>query len=193
MLKPYRNAFVKTRLDLFSELSTEYSQNWKTRLDPVRIMIDALNYIDPNVENMLLIDIKEETLVGELSALLEVVYLSPSHAPPSFPVEGIVFRTNMRLMINMVVSKRSVSINVIFLVDTGSPYTYLTRQVWQALGFHENIPVSSRVQINGITMDPFVSSHNFEEVNVLGSDFLSLNMRLIVDYGLRSVIIERKT
>ena len=69
---------------------------------------------------------------------------------------------------------RSLSaVNVSFLMDTDSPSIYLREKTLEALGYKENIPAVSMVDIHGITVQIQPSQLHFINVNLLGQDYLS--------------------
>eukprot|EP00842_Homolaphlyctis_polyrhiza_P002620 jgi/Hompol1/3359/HPOL_006527-RA len=99
-------------------------------------IIDPPGYIAPSAQDLLLTDIDERTLVS-IAELLDVEYLGAAQFPGPFPVEGIVAGRNNRLMVNLVcqLSKGDPTspVNIIFLIDTGSPVTYLSEKAIIAL------------------------------------------------------------
>ena len=66
-----------------------------------------------------------------------------------------------------------VAVRVIFLVNTGSPYTYLSPAVYASLGYVDSIPKSAELRVQGIavTVSPSPADSHFADVNVLGQDF----------------------
>ena len=102
------------------------------------------DYIDSELQYLVLTDISSEVLFGELSSALDVQYLSLSRAADEKPpdpdlVEGLVWGVNSRLMVNLVCSiggrasqRRTYhKYNVFFLVDTGSPFTYVSAEAME--------------------------------------------------------------
>ena len=78
----------------------------------------------------MLSDVNHELLMSEISDRLGVTYLSPAENVPKertlASVSGILFGANCRPMINLAISSKKYKkwINIIFLVDTGSPHLY---------------------------------------------------------------------
>ncbi len=91
--------------------------------------IDSPTYVAPDHQDLLLTDVTDAELFGNVGELLGVEYLSESPClPKSNVLKGIIFGQNGRLMINLVCKRRKTLanwVNVIFLIDTGSPHTYL--------------------------------------------------------------------
>lgn len=79
----------------------------------------------------------------------------------------------MRIFIPLIVTKREISIIVLFLFDTTSPSTYLRTDTLMALGFTDTTPLSTIVDIHGMSMNVHRSQGNFENVDLLGQDFMS--------------------
>ena len=156
-------------------------------------------YIEPSLQNLLLVDLKHETLL-EIGENLEIQYLGQSETEsPTYPVTGLIFLPNMRLMVNLVCSRQKRDgtnghlINVIFLINTGSPVTYLSQQAIQALiNFPAaNTPRSLSIRIHdGTVILCHVSPQDkhFADVNVLGMDYLSSRqLSISLDYKKKTV------
>jgi hypothetical protein len=74
----------------------------------------------------------------------------------------------------MIVARGSKRIHVPFLVDGGCPGIYLARDTMHALGHTDNIPNSTRVNIQGFDqMTAFLSPalSQFSHANILGQKF----------------------
>ncbi len=97
---------------------------------------DPPGYIEPSLQDLLFTDITAERLLS-VARLLGVDYLSPAATFPGFfPVDGEIYRPNNRLMMSLVCRRRgrdTQAINVIFLIDTGSPVSYLSEKTMEAL------------------------------------------------------------
>ena len=156
---------------------------------------DPPGYIKPSLQDLLLTDITAEELLT-IAKRLGVDYLGPAPKfPVSFPVEGEIYGPNKRLMVNLACRRRRTNIqaiNVIFLIDTGSPASYLSAKAMEALignpGSHlpQQLPVM--IHTKKVT-ECHLSPHDkhFADANVLGMDFLSDNMlSLSMDYDQKS-------
>ncbi len=121
-------------------------------------------------------------------------YLSVAHSCPSFPVTGLIYGMNMRLMVNLICRRApgSLTVSVIFLVDTGSPKTFLSECATEKIigASVSNIVDNIYVLIHGNrTIKCGLSPHDrhFADVNVLGMDFLaSNNLSLALDHPAKS-------
>jgi hypothetical protein len=156
---------------------------------------DPPGYIEPSLQDMLLTDITAEKLLS-IAEVLGVGYLSPAATfPGSFPVDGEIYGPNNRLMINLVCRRRgrnTQAINVIFLIDTGSPISYLSEKAMNALignpGSH--LPEQLQVLVHSKEVIKCYLSprdKHFADVNVLGIDFLVAN-RLTLKVNCRTNI-----
>jgi hypothetical protein len=138
-------------------------------------------YVEPSMQDLLLLDVKHETLM-EIGENLEIEYLNQTDETPTFPVTGLLFMPNNRIMVNLVCSRQKrrgfhgVPLNVVFLVDTGSPMTYISHQAMRALinAPDANLPKSMMVNIHGTVTQGHLSPKDkrFADVNVLGMDYL---------------------
>lgn len=183
-----------------------YSPDQFRRLDSVLIplvyimnsdVIGPVTFPDfvPDAYDVMLTDVRKQDLEGGVSKVLCQKYLSePSDVSPSWPLRGTLYGMNHRIVVSAVVCKtcRNTKIfrNVHFIFDTGSRYTYLTKEVYDAFKAEEwdgdNI-----WSINGVRMSSVHPSHaHFKDVNLLGMDFLDrggvicqLSFDAIDDYG----------
>ena len=154
------------------------------------LVIDSVKFLRPDDFDVLLTDMAESDL--HLMAQLEGVgYLNISKVEPSFPVEGLIMGAHRRFMINLLVRRRAVIDsdyrNVIFMVDTGSPYTFLSATAMSAIaGAGKNVPSMMRLEIHGNqSIVCYLSPPNkhFADINLLGMDFLEMKrVQLDVDW-----------
>jgi hypothetical protein len=155
------------------------------------LVIDSVKFVRPDDFDVLLTDMAESDL--HLMAQLEGVgYLNVSNAEPLFPVEGLIMGAHRRFMVNLLVRRRAAAYsdnyrNVIFMVDTGSPYTFLSAAAMSALvGPDKNVPSMMRLEIHGnqsIVCYLSPPDKHFAEINLLGMDFLEMKRaQLDVDW-----------
>ena len=118
--------------------------------------MDETSYIDPNVYDVDLSDVTHDLLMIDIAERLEVEYLAtPEITESPRSVSGILYGANMRPMVNLVVaSKRHKKpINIIFLVDTGSPHLYICEGALAKLGFTENIPKTFDISFRNMSLE----------------------------------------
>ena len=142
-------------------------------------------------------DITESDL--HLMAELEGVgYLNVSSAEPEFPVLGLIMGAHRLLMVNLLVRRRAVPEheyrNVVFMVDTGSPYTFLSRAAMSALaGPVKNVPRMMRLEIHGVqALVCYLSPPGcrFAGINLLGMDWLEMmRAQLDVDWPQKTFLV----
>ena len=164
-------------------------------------IMEPRDFIPPLSYDVLLNDVKHNDLIGPVAERLGIEYLSEqSDVPCQKVVEGILYGTNCRPMVNLVVSskKHRKNINVIFLVDSGSPCLYLCQPAMEALGFSDHIPKTFSMVFNGTVyeavMSPLVledgKGGHFSELNLIGATFLSKSKaKLLIDYSENAVTL----
>jgi len=142
--------------------------------------IDSPTYFPPDEQDLLLTDVTEVELFGNVGELLGVHYLSEAPGLEDSLLKGIVFGQNKRLMISLLCKRRasSVWINVFFLVDTGSPHTYLAPNAISKLaGPNSNICRTLNILIHNerVCIECYLSPQDkhFKDVNVLGMEAMS--------------------
>jgi predicted aspartyl protease len=99
-------------------------------------------------------------------------------------MKGITFGEHQRVLVRAVLSSRRKFVNAIMLVDTASPWTFLTEDTFKMLGINnlqEQSIDSAWIVINGRTLCTRESKGHFKDVDVLGTDFLSA-VELCVNY-----------
>jgi len=152
-------------------------------------IIDSVRFLRPEDFDVLLTDMAESDL--RLMAQMDGVgYLNvSSETTPLFPVQGSVMGAHRRLMVNLLVRKHRTQryMNVIFMIDTGSPYTFLSASAMAALsGARANVPKMTRLEIHGVhPMVCYMSppDKHFSDINLLGMDFLELKQaQLDIDW-----------
>ena len=96
---------------------------------------------------------------------------------------GVTFGEHDRVLIRAVLASKGKFVNAIMLVDTGSPFTFLTEETFEALGINlqERSIDSVWIVIGGRTVCVHESKGHFKEVDVLGTDFLAFGA-LYVNY-----------
>ena len=88
--------------------------------------------IYPDEYDVLLTDITHETLMKAISDEIGIVYLSEATGDTKKPVsvcDGYIYGPNRRPIVPLVVSYGKQSRWVFFIVDSGSPWTFMSKQV----------------------------------------------------------------
>ena len=145
-------------------------------------IIDPPGYIQPELQDLLLTDLATSDL-NDIARTMEVDYLGPTSLPGTFPAIGCIWGRNRRLMVPLVcrlrTNKHAPSVIIIFLIDTGSPVTYICQEAMEAMLEKDSyLPKVLYVKIqSGRSIQCHLSpkDHHFANVNVLGMDFLSEN------------------
>lgn len=152
---------------------------------PTVFHMDAREFVSPKSVDVMLTDVDEDLLNGEISRVLHVQYLSSVPQPQySHTITGYVHGNMYRPVVNMVLASRdtpTAGINVIFIIDTGAPYTYISRTVARAL----NVPddeYDAYILVHGQRTAVHISSGHFQHVSVLGGNWMYKFAVLNVDY-----------
>ncbi|KAL3081024.1 hypothetical protein niasHT_037492 [Heterodera trifolii] len=129
-------------------------------------------------------DIDEDKLMkmGSVNKRVRTEHLSAGRFSwRPYPARGIIYGPNNRFMVPLPCQRdrrNSQIINVWFMVATGSPYTTLTKKTCETIFEGENLedlPRFFRLRIldRKFVNECYVSKPHFEQVNILGNDFLS--------------------
>ena len=157
-------------------------------------LVDPPDYIAPDQEDMMLTDITSAILHSNkctVSIGRGNEYLSEAKSfPLEWPATGVVYGTNKRLMVSLACRRGRPdrgykALNIFFLVNTGSPCSYLCLEAMTALIGNPTCAVPEQLSV--VVQDesfrmPFHMSPvgtkeapgKFRDVNVLGMDFLQL-------------------
>ncbi|CAI2181584.1 4436_t:CDS:1 [Funneliformis geosporum] len=152
-------------------------------------MIDIDNTYEPKNFDILLTDVCGKDLREGISERLGVDHLSDSSKKFDDDINGIMYGVNFRLFCATTI-KINKKIKVVhFLLDTGSPVTYISEDVLNAFGVSAIRPNDKiLVEINNIRtfvmMSPTIS--HFSEINLIGTEFMVLSESLLtVDFSKR--------
>lgn len=100
-----------------------------------------------------------------------------------YPVSGVIMGLDSKMWIPLIVSKEKTQLNVIFVYDTCSPYTYLSKSILKKLGYVDFTPDNIIVNLHGVTMNVFLSTNHLQNINVLGQDFMKLSgLDVVISY-----------
>ena len=110
-------------------------------------------------------------------SLADDIYSTPS--PSKITFEGIAYGKDHRILVMAALSSASgISRNVVMLVNPGSPSTFLTQDTFKALGINVDGMSSTmnpvHLLLNRRWTPVHLSTAHFADVNMLGTDFLSL-------------------
>ncbi|OXV08941.1 hypothetical protein Egran_03296 [Elaphomyces granulatus] len=151
----------------------------------------------PELFDILLSDIDENVLQNEISTALGSAYLSktPHLTTPHTTIDGIMFGRHRRVLFPLVLRfpKKSSSMVVHFIYDSGSPFTFLSEEACDKIFGTNPVPSDFVVQINGqnILVNPPNANSHFPHVNLLGTDFCAVSgAKIVLDYRLRSATLQ---
>lgn len=167
---------------------------------PALVIDTMVRFVRPCEYDVLLNDITEDDLhlIAEMDGM-SYLGMSPI-TMPEFPVDGTIIGGHKRFMVNLLVRRRRAREyrNVVFMVDTGSPYTFLSRSAMEAVtgSGADNLPAALKLEIHGNqSMVCYMSppDKHFADINLLGTDFLELNgAQIHVDWAQRTFLLDSK-
>lgn len=156
--------------------------------------MDAKDYVAVERFDVLLTDVTADDI--DRIEICGVRHLSGvTDDTPATLIKGITFGENYRILVTTVVNRSKQNqynpVNVTMLVDTGSPYVFLSARTWNSIGVKvEELPNNqSHIMINGVRVLAHVSSNHFEYIDVLGASFLK-NCKMVVDYPKQSAELQ---
>jgi hypothetical protein len=181
--------------EILPNATSETANTSPTASSEDSLVHDNPDYVAPEKQDILLPDVTSARLHGRIGTILRKVYLSEEiisdDLKPEKALRGVLFPPNNRFMVNLVCrrdsqrnspsnSKGSTSWhNVFFLVDTGSPNSFLCTEAMEALignrSCTSNIPPAMmRIELfasrDVVTCNLPGADTHCTDVNILGSD-----------------------
>ena len=140
----------------------------------------------PTDFDLLLTDVHSNELHHEISSMLGTTYLNDADTDDISEATGIVWGPHNRIFIATVVRMGNKMKHVHFLVDTGSPFTYICDEGLQSFGKTVSNPNNPfTVHINGkpILVLQSPEDKHFKDINLLGTDYMKTYLcMLAVDF-----------
>lgn len=148
-------------------------------------MIDE-DYI-PSEFDILLTDVHSKDLHHDIAKQLNHLYLSNCDYDDAVThIDGIIWGPHNRIFVPMIVRIGDVKKHVHFLLDTGSPKTYISQEVFTSFNkmiSNPNNPVSLNINNHRIMVFQSPEKSHYEDINILGTDFLkTYNAKLTIDF-----------
>ncbi|KAL7556694.1 hypothetical protein ACA910_009660 [Epithemia clementina (nom. ined.)] len=142
--------------------------------------------------DILLTDIKSETIRGiEIDGMKHLSEVTSGEGVSHDSVlNGVTFGDYSRVFVKAVLTAKGKSLNAIMLVDTGSPYTFLNGETFKALQVNlEDQPEDQAfILVNGQRTKAHLSKPHFEDVNILGTNFLDF-CEVTINYPKKKALI----
>jgi hypothetical protein len=111
----------------------------------------------------------------------------------SFPIHGIIVKDSKeRLIFPFVVLYKKKHIRTACVLDTGSPWTFLSAETFRDLGIYD-VPVEGglNLALQGLPITVYLSVNHFSDINLCGQSFFDEHkLQLHVNYRLRKLIID---
>ncbi|GES77233.1 hypothetical protein GLOIN_2v1471333 [Rhizophagus clarus] len=162
-------------------------------LSPLKMLEMNISY-DPTSFDILISDICVEDLHEVISDKLNVKYLSDSKQEHGSNIEGIIHGRFPRLICALTVKMITKIKFVHFIVDTGSPMSYLSEDVMSAFGlFIPNTDdlINARINKNKTIVMLSPPNSHFSKMNILGTEFMkSSSVKLVIAFSNNSFMIE---
>lgn len=127
-------------------------------------------------------DITESDL-KQLATFFHFSYNEPTEERISYPVEGVVYGNNRRIIFPLIVGHHGTRIKTLFLYDTSSPFSYISQSTLKALKIEDLVLNSMNIALQGdlVTVHPTLSS--FQHINIVGQEFFrGLKALVAIDY-----------
>jgi hypothetical protein len=162
------------------------------------LVLDDPTYVSPSLFDILVTDITAAYLQSDLSQRLGIGYLSTMTQEDALEqymksiIHGSIITNNKRFLVNLPCRRASPRndpsspksplpfVNVFFLVDTGSPWSFVCPQAMEALtvgGPRNPIPACLDVELltgNPLELHLSPSASHFSGINLLGGSALSV-------------------
>ncbi len=137
-----------------------------------------------------LTDVNHKILSGEIAKDMGLKHLAPAAAPALWPPPSLMYGFANRLIVCLPTSTlRGPAVNIFYLLDTGSPNTYLSSNALNALGV-EVVTSSMSVIVNGLQDHANPSPAHHSDISLLGMRwFVANGVRIEVDPDTRSVTL----
>lgn len=158
-----------------------------TEDNPCIIDVDPKMYMLQKEFDVCITDITRDDL--EKMMINGKHYLAETSDDPVSDANGILYGECNRPFVNLMVEKKNIKRNVFFIIDTGSPCTYMTEEAFGVFNIKkEDCPHKATISINGSKILVGFSAKHHENVNLLGADFFALReAQLMIDYGKHTI------
>jgi len=148
----------------------------------------------PSRHDILLMDLPAQKMKMKTKEVFQFVYNSDfSEEVGSFPIHGVILEDTRRLVIPVVLKYKKKSIRTTCVLDTGSPWTFISRETFRAIGIMD-VNEYAQIAVHGLPIPVYESTNHFADINLCGQSFLGDNLlKLTVDFRRRKVMVEETT
>lgn len=146
--------------------------------------------IFPDAYDVMLTDLNATKIADIAWSVFGFKYNSLVNEVAKFPIKGVVLVQNYRSIAEIIVKYKRKIIKTLVIVDTGSPFVYLSDDTLKALGIVDSF--EANLIFHGEITGVYRSSNHFSGLNVLGASFFVENKLVLnLNYGTRKLNISR--
>ena len=147
-------------------------------------MSDDESFINPILYDVMLTGFREKEAKEVSKKTFNFEMDCTIDDPSIFPMDGIIWGRNGRMLVPVMVKFSEKNIKSLFLYDGGFPETYLCQNTLHKLGISDRIADSMIIGIHGTKLPIYLSHGHFSDINVLGQSFMMFNkLNLTADFG----------
>ena len=148
------------------------------------------NSIFPDAYDVMLTDLNATKIADIAWSAFGFKYNSLVNEVAKLPIKGVVLVQNYRSVAEIIVKYKRKIIKTLAIVDTGSPFVYLSEETLKALGIVDSF--EANLIVHGEITGVYRSTNHFSGLNVLGASFLVENKLVLnLNYGTRKLSISR--
>ena len=150
--------------------------------------------IDPRKFDVLLRDLPLQKMMLKTKTVFGFEYNSVTKETASFPIEGVILKgIYERIVFPIIVAHKKNKVHTSCLVDTGSPYTYLSDATLRELKLEVFGDDEFNLNVHGLPVTVYRSVNSFSDINLCGQSFFAEHkLELNVNYRTRKTFA-RKT
>lgn len=177
---------------VFFVIVARISGIWITGSFDEQKMMEEVDLV-PSKYDILLMDLPAERMKQRTKEAFGFAYNSETTGAGTFPIEGDILEADtLRVVIPIVVRHKKRAIQTTCLVDTTSPWTFMSRETLQAIGIVDAVePVNIAVQ--GFPLPVHISANHFAGINICGQSFFRTHhLILSVNYVTLKVSVVKR-
>ena len=153
---------------------------------------DELKVMTPSTYDVLLIDLPLALMKMKTKEVFGFIYNSKSIESAVFPIDGVILKeTFERVIMPITVMHKKRKIQTTCVVDSGSPWTFLSEHTLADMGI-EAVSDGFNLVVHGAPVTVFRSVNNFHDINICGQSFFSEHKaELVINYRTRKMTVKK--